>query len=116
MIDWSVALQFPCQRPFNHRLGVAEIPEYRILPDRPAAVMTSLWQDHFGGGPLGWIDLVVTGRTLPTYLDGDWDRDGDWGSLEQYTRIDPNAEPAQLDTVTVRRSGAWDPGPINIAW
>ncbi|MFE3291841.1 arabinosyltransferase domain-containing protein [Rhodococcus sp. NPDC059234] len=114
MIDWSVALQFPCQQPFNHRLGVAEIPEYRILPDRPAAVMTSLWQDHFGGGPLGWIDLTATGRTLPTYLDGDWDRD--WGSLEKYSRIDPNAEPAQLDTTTVRRSGVWSPGPINIAW
>jgi len=42
MIDWEVALQFPCQQPFNHRLGVAQIPEYRILPDRPGAVMTSL--------------------------------------------------------------------------
>ncbi|MFC7449548.1 arabinosyltransferase domain-containing protein [Rhodococcus daqingensis] len=114
MIDWSVALQFPCQRPFDHRLGVAEIPEYRILPDRPAAVMTSLWQDHFGGGPLGWIDMTATGRTLPTYLDGDWGRD--WGSLEQYARIDPNAEPAQLGTETVRRSGMWNPGPINITW
>ncbi|WP_435531062.1 arabinosyltransferase domain-containing protein [Rhodococcus spelaei] len=114
MIDWEVALQFPCQQPFAHRLGVAEIPEYRILPDRPGAVMTSLWQDHFGGGPLGWIDLTATGRTLPTYLDGDWDRD--WGSLEQYSRIDPNAEPAQLDTATVERSGTWNPAPINIAW
>ncbi|MFD4181560.1 arabinosyltransferase domain-containing protein [Rhodococcus sp. NPDC058514] len=114
MIDWAVALQFPCQQPFNHRLGVAEIPEYRILPDRPAAVMTSLWQDHFGGGPLGWIDLTATGRTLPTYLDGDWGRD--WGTLEKYSRIDPNAVPAQLDTDTVRRSGTWSPGAINIAW
>ncbi|MFC4602072.1 arabinosyltransferase domain-containing protein [Rhodococcus kronopolitis] len=114
MIDWSVALQFPCQQPFNHRLGVAEIPEYRILPDRPAAVMTSLWQDHFGGGPLGWIDLTATGRTLPTYLEDDWDQD--WGSLEQYTRRDANAVPAQLDSATVPRSGTWTPGPINIAW
>nr|WP_254923164.1 arabinosyltransferase domain-containing protein [Rhodococcus sp. OK302] len=114
MIDWEVALQFPCQQPFNHRLGVAQIPGYRILPDRPGAVMTSLWQDHFGGGPLGWIDLTATGRTLPTYLDGDWDRD--WGSLEKYSRIDPNTEPAQLDTTTVRRSGMWSPAPINIAW
>ncbi|NMM90983.1 arabinosyltransferase [Rhodococcus sp. SRB_17] len=114
MIDWEVALQFPCQQPLNHRLGVAQIPEYRILPDRPGAVMTSLWQDHFGGGPLGWIDLTATGRTLPTYLDGDWDRD--WGSLEKYSRIDPNTEPAQLDTTTVRRSGMWSPAPINTAW
>ena len=114
MIDWEVALQFPCQQPFNHRLGVAEIPEYRILGDRPGAVMTSLWQDHFGGGPLGWIDLTATGRTLPTYLKDDWSQD--WGSLEKYTRRDANSVPAQLDTATVPRSGTWTPGPINIAW
>ncbi|TJZ75745.1 arabinosyltransferase [Rhodococcus oryzae] len=114
MIDWEVALQFPCQQPFNHRLGVAEIPEYRILGDRPGAAMTSLWQDHFGGGPLGWIDLTATGRTLPTYLKDDWSQD--WGSLEKYTRRDANSVPAQLDTATVPRSGTWTPGPINIAW
>jgi arabinosyltransferase C len=114
MVDWAVALQFPCQRPFDHHLGVAEIPEYRILPDRPAAVMTSLWQDHFGGGPLGWIDLIATSRTIPTYLDGDWDRD--WGSLEEYTRHEPGAVLGHLDAATVQRSGAWSPGAINTTW
>lgn len=114
MIDWEVALQFPCQQPFNHHLGVAEIPEYRILPDRPGAIMTSLWQDHFGGGPLGWIDLTTTSRTIPTYLAGDWDRD--WGGLEQYTHRDPNAEPAQLNTTRTHRSGTWNPAPINTTW
>nr|WP_072736976.1 arabinosyltransferase domain-containing protein [Rhodococcus triatomae] len=114
MIDWSVGLQFPCQRPFDHRLGVAEVPEYRILPDRPAAIMTTLWQDHFGGGPLGWIDLLQSGRTIPTYLRDDWDRD--WGGLEQYERLAPDAAPAQLDTETVRRSGMWTPAPIITAY
>uniref|UniRef100_UPI001C4E1C5F arabinosyltransferase domain-containing protein n=1 Tax=Rhodococcus qingshengii TaxID=334542 RepID=UPI001C4E1C5F len=114
MIDWSVGLQFPCQRPFTHHLGVSEIPEYRILPDRPATVMTTLWQDHHGGGPLGWLELSTTSRTIPTYLRDDWDRD--WGSLEHYDRRDSGAVPANLDLHTVRRSGTWSPGPINTSW
>ncbi|WP_346764768.1 arabinosyltransferase domain-containing protein [Rhodococcus sp. HNM0569] len=114
MIDWLVGLQFPCQRPFDHTAGVAEIPEYRILPDRPAAVITSLWQDHHGGGPLGWIQMSAATRTIPTYMKNDWDRD--WGSLEQYTRLDQNAERADVDTTDVQRSGTWSPGPINTSY
>ncbi len=53
LLDWSVGLAFPCQRPFAHRDGVAEIPEYRILPDRVGAQATNAWQDAIGGGPLG---------------------------------------------------------------
>nr|WP_040772480.1 arabinosyltransferase domain-containing protein [Rhodococcus rhodnii] len=114
MIDWSVGLQFPCQRPFDHNLGVAEIPEYRILPDRPAAVMTSLWQNHYGGGPLGWLQLSTSSSTIPTYLREDWDRD--WGSLERYERRDTEAVPAEIDADTVTRSGMWTPGPTITAW
>ncbi|NMM83334.1 arabinosyltransferase [Rhodococcus sp. SRB_17] len=114
MLDWAVGLAFPCQRPFDHRVGIAEIPEYRILPDHAGALVTTAWQDHFGGGPLGWIDLLLSAQTIPSYLDNDWDRD--WGSIEKYTPLDPSAVPAQLDEVRVGRSGMWNPGPMTMVF
>lgn len=110
MLDWEVGFNFPCQHPFDHRLGVAEVPQYRVLPDRSGAVITNAWQDHFGGGPLGWIDIVASARTIPSYLDGDWDRD--WGSIEQYIPYDETAQAAQITAEEVQRSGLWTPGPI----
>lgn len=110
MLDWEVGFNFPCQRPFDHRFGVAEIPGYRVLPDRSGAVITNAWQDHFGGGPLGWIDMVASARTIPSYLSGDWDRD--WGAVEQYTPYDLTAGRAQIEVTNVQRSGLWTPGPI----
>jgi len=110
LLDWSVGLSFPCQRPFDHEYGVAEAPEYRILPDRVGADSTNGWQDSLGGGPLGWTDLLLAAQTMPSYLDRDWDRD--WGSLERFTPLDESAVPARVDTATVTRSGLWDPGPI----
>ncbi len=32
-MDIATAANFPCQRPFSEHLGVAELPEYRILPN-----------------------------------------------------------------------------------
>ncbi|MFC4606105.1 arabinosyltransferase domain-containing protein [Rhodococcus kronopolitis] len=110
LLDWSVGLSFPCQRPFAHEYGVAEAPEYRILPDRVGADSTNGWQDSLGGGPLGWINLLLKSQTMPGYLNKDWARD--WGSLERYTPIDPAAVPAQVETEPVTRSGLWSPGPI----
>ncbi len=110
LLDWSVGLAFPCQRPFGHHYGVAEVPEYRILPDRVGADATNGWQDSIGGGPLGWIPLLLTAETVPTYLDNDWDRD--WGSLERYRRIDPDADTATVDVDEITRSGLWSPGAI----
>ena len=114
MIDWAVGLAFPCQRPFDHRTGVAEAPEYRILPDRPGAIMTSLWQDRYGGGPLGWIEMTRASRTIPSYLRDDWDRD--WGGVEQYSPLDPDAKTAEIDTTGIQRSGMWNPAPIITAY
>ncbi|MFC9766468.1 arabinosyltransferase domain-containing protein [Rhodococcus jostii] len=114
MIDWAVGLAFPCQRPFDHRTGVAEAPEYRILPDRPGAIMTSLWQDRYGGGPLGWIEMTRASRTIPSYLRDDWDRD--WGGVEQYSPLDPGAKTAEIDTTRIQRSGMWNPAPIITAY
>uniref|UniRef100_UPI0013D15108 arabinosyltransferase C-terminal domain-containing protein n=1 Tax=Nocardia cyriacigeorgica TaxID=135487 RepID=UPI0013D15108 len=75
--------------PFAHHNGVAEVPRYRILPDRPLAVSsTDTWQAQEFGGPLGWTELLLQAETVPTYLNDDWGRD--WGSLEQFTPYDPD--------------------------
>ena len=110
LLDWEVGFNFPCQHPFDHRLGVAEVPQYRVLPDRSGAVITNAWQDHFGGGPLGWIDVLASARTIPSYLKDDWDRD--WGSIERYVPYDESAVPARITATEVQRSGLWTPGPI----
>ena len=114
LLDWAVGLQFPCQRPFDHRIGVAEAPEYRITPDQTGAHDTTLWQSHQGGGPLGWTEMLLHSRTLPTYLDGDWGRD--WGQLQQYIRKSPDAVPADPVVTEQDRSGLWSPGPINVTY
>ncbi|GAB4582350.1 arabinosyltransferase domain-containing protein [Nocardia sp. IFM 10818] len=112
LLDWAVGLQFPCQRPFDHRYGVAEAPNYRILPDRPLAVSsTNTWQAEEFGGPLGFAQMLAASKTIPTYLNDNWDRD--WGSLEQYDQYYP-AKPAQIETGTETRSGLWSPGKMRV--
>nr|WP_235026631.1 arabinosyltransferase domain-containing protein [Dietzia lutea] len=111
LLDWAVGLNFPCQDQMLHANGVAVVPEYRISPDHDGALITSLWQDRHGGGPLGWTEMLLSARTIPSYLSNDWSRD--WGSVEQFEQIDREAEPAQLDTATTTRFGMWTPGPIN---
>jgi arabinosyltransferase C len=109
LIDWAVGLNFPCQHLLTLRDGVMQVPRYRILPDRRGAQTTNLWQDAVGGGPLGWIDALLTARTLPSYLRGDLRRD--WGELEQYTPRVPDGDIGQLQTKRVKRSGLWMPAP-----
>ncbi|MEV0250549.1 arabinosyltransferase domain-containing protein [Nocardia sp. NPDC050712] len=116
LLDWAVGMNFPCQNHLPTRVGVSDLPEYRILPDRPGASITNMWQDHVGGGPLGWTQLLFTARTLPTYLNHDWDRPGDWGSLEQYIPLDPTATRARVTVDQVDRWGTWTPGHINVSW
>ncbi|MFC3963893.1 arabinosyltransferase domain-containing protein [Nocardia jiangsuensis] len=112
LLDWAVGLQFPCQRPFDHEYGVAEVPNYRILPDRPLAISsTNTWQAQEFGGPLGFSQMLARSTTVPTYLENDWARD--WGSLERYDQY-RSAVPAQLRTGTVSRSGLWTPGPLRV--
>ncbi|WP_040793913.1 arabinosyltransferase domain-containing protein [Nocardia higoensis] len=110
LLDWHVGLAFPCQRPFDHHAGVAEAPQWRILPDRVGSDASNAWQDHIGGGPLGWTELLLKAETVPSYLRDDWRRD--WGSLERFTPYDPAAEPADIGTSTVTRSGAASDAPI----
>ncbi|RMI34219.1 arabinosyltransferase domain-containing protein [Nocardia stercoris] len=103
LADWHVGLAFPCQRPFDHRDGVAEVPRWRILPDRVGSDAANAWQDDIGGGPLGWTGLLLKAQTVPTYLNHDWARD--WGELEQFTPYLP-APPANI-AVTVQNRGGW---------
>ena len=113
LLDWAVGLQFPCQRPFTHQNGVAEMPNFRILPDRPLAVSsTDTWQSADNGGPLGFTEVLAGATTVPTYLKDDWARD--WGSLERYDRYFPNAVPAEVETGTATRSGMWMPGEMRV--
>ena len=51
---------------------------------------------------------------MPTYLQDDWDRD--WGAVEQYTPLDPDAKAAEIDTTRIQRSGMWNPAPIITAY
>ncbi|MGW4581048.1 arabinosyltransferase domain-containing protein [Rhodococcus sp. YH1] len=113
LLDWAVGLQFPCQRPFDHRYGIAEMPNYRILPDRPLAVSsTDTWQSADNGGPLGFTEALARPEQIPTYLENDWARD--WGSLERYVRFYPNAVPAEPQTEAITRSGLWNPGTLRV--
>ncbi|MEV0686488.1 arabinosyltransferase domain-containing protein [Nocardia sp. NPDC050378] len=114
LLDWTVGLHFPCQHHMPSYNGISEIPGYRILPDRNSATITNLWQGHDGGGPLGWTQLLFTARTLPTYLNNDWDKD--WGSLEQYLPRDTTATPAEVSVNPRTEWGTWTPGPVITAW
>lgn len=112
LLDWAVGLQFPCQRPFDHRNGVAEVPKYRILPDRSLAVSsTTTWQAQESGGPLGFSQMLAKSTTIPTYMKNDWARD--WGALERYDQY-YDATPAKLSTGTATRSGLWEPGTLRV--
>ncbi|WP_420107309.1 arabinosyltransferase domain-containing protein [Nocardia asteroides] len=101
LADWHVGLAFPCQRPFDHRSGVAEMPLWRIQPDKLNAQVSETWQGETGGGPLGWTGLLMQSRTIPAYLADDWTRD--WGELQRLTRLIA-APPAEL---TVRTANTW---------
>ena len=109
--DWAVAFHVPCLRPFNEYAGIHELPEFRVLPDRGLAVSsTNTWQDWSGGGPIGFIELLLEGETVPTYLEHDWDRD--WGSLVRYAPLVPEATTATVHHSETVRSGLWNGGPL----
>ncbi|GED96344.1 putative arabinosyltransferase A [Gordonia crocea] len=105
LIDFMVAAHFPCQRPMGLRHGVAEIPQWRILPDYAMALSQSrTWQNAAGGGLLGISEATTSATAVPTYLDGDWHRG--WGALERLTPRDPQAAPAAVAT-DIRKQWGW---------
>jgi arabinosyltransferase A len=90
LMDIASAANFPCQHPATQHLGIAELPEYRILPNAKQVVVSSnQWQSADDGGPFLYIQALLRTSTVPTYLSGDWYRD--WGSIERYDRIVPAA-------------------------
>ena len=91
LMDIATSANFPCQRPFSEHLGVAELPQYRILPNLKQVVVSSnMWQSARAGGPFLFIQALLTTATVPTYLRDDWYRD--WGALERYIRVVPAAQ------------------------
>ena len=116
LLDWAVALQFPCQRTFDHFAGVTEIPEYRILPDSSAQTSLTDFQSFSGGGAMSTAEAVNYSYEIPSYLNNDWARD--WGAIEKYelrTDSQGNAPvPAEIDYEDITRSGLWKDSEMKI--
>lgn len=113
LLDIATAANFPCQRPFTEHLGVAELPEYRFLPDhKQTASSSNLWQATEDGGPFLITQALLYTSTIPTYLRDDWYRD--WGSVERYHRLVPADEaPDAAIEEGVNTVYGWSrPGPI----
>jgi arabinosyltransferase A len=113
LMDIATAANFPCQRPFAERLGVAEVPEYRIIPNFKQMVASSnQWQSAADGGPFLFIQALLRTEAIPTYLRDDWYRD--WGSIERYIRVVPQeqAPTAAIEEGSTRVFGWSRGGPI----
>ncbi|GAB20235.1 putative arabinosyltransferase [Gordonia effusa NBRC 100432] len=110
LLDWEVALAFPCQRPAAIVNGVWEVPKWRIEPDAEGErVNSQRWMAGDYGGPLGVVENSLRPTVLPSYLRNDWAKD--WGNLVQLVPLVPQTV-AQLDVTDEARSGWWTPGPM----
>ncbi|MGH3776262.1 MAG: arabinosyltransferase domain-containing protein [Pseudonocardiaceae bacterium] len=109
-MDWPVGFVHPCVRPFEIRNGIAEVPQYRLLPDELLADYSKNWSSRDAGGPIGWLQILATEQEVPTYLKENWDTD--WGKLMVIQPRVPEAEAPTLKTGTEVRSGWWSPGPL----
>lgn len=113
LMDIATAANFPCQRPFAEHLGVAELPQYRILPDhKQTAASSNGWEASEDGGPFLITQAMLRTSTIATYLRGDWHRD--WGSVEQYFRLVPadQAPDAAIEQGVMTVHGWSRQGPI----
>jgi arabinosyltransferase A len=113
LMDIATAANFPCQRPFSEHLGVAELPQFRILPHFKQVVSSSnMWQSAEDGGPFLFIQALLRTSAVPTYLRDDWYRD--WGSIERYDRVMPESQApnAVIDQGSARVFGWSRSGPI----
>lgn len=113
LLDIATAANFPCQRPFAERLGVAELPDYRIMPNFKQMVASSnMWQSAEDGGPFLFIQSLQKTIAIPSYLRDDWYRD--WGAIERYERFVPSSQApdAFVDQGTRNVYGWSRSGPI----
>ncbi|OMC19786.1 arabinosyltransferase domain-containing protein [Mycobacterium colombiense] len=113
LMDIATAANFPCQHPVSEHLGVAELPQYRILPDhKQTAASSNGWQASEDGGPFLFTQAMLRTSTIATYLRGDWHRD--WGSVEQYFRLVPadQAPDAVIEQGVMTVHGWSRQGPI----
>ncbi len=113
LMDIATAANFPCQRPFSEHLGVAELPDYRILPDhKQTASSSNGWEASQTGGPFLFTQVLLRTSTISTYLRGDWYRD--WGSVEQYYPLVPSdqAPNAVIEQGVMTVNGWSRQGPI----
>jgi len=109
-LDWPVGFVHPCVRPFAIRNGIAEVPQYRLMPNDLLADYSKTWSAKDAGGPLGWLQILATQQEVPTYLKENWDTD--WGKLMIIQPRVPAAETPTVRTGTAVRSGWWSPGPL----
>ena len=109
-LDWPVGFVHPCVRPFAIRNGIAEVPQYRLLPNELLADYSKTWSSRDAGGPIGWLQILATQQEVPTYLKENWDTD--WGKLMVIQPRVPTAEAPTVQTATAVRSGWWSPGPL----
>ncbi|WP_020663886.1 arabinosyltransferase domain-containing protein [Amycolatopsis benzoatilytica] len=111
-LEWSAAAQHPCLRPSSIHNGIAEVPKYRISAGDDLRQVGRFWSAPAGGGPFVWMDVATKMEALPTYLEGDVDRD--WGTLYAVTPDVPDALPASaaMHQRVVTHSGLWSPGPL----
>jgi arabinosyltransferase C len=109
-LDWPVGFVHPCVRPFAIRNGIAEVPQYRLLPNELLADYSKTWSSRDAGGPIGWLQILATQQEVPTYLKENWDTD--WGKLMVIQPRVPAAEAPTVQTGTAVRSGWWSPGPL----
>jgi arabinosyltransferase A len=113
LVDIATAANFPCQQPFSQYLGVAQLPEYRIMPEHKQTVTSSnMWQSVEDGGPFLITTALLRSWTVPSYLRNDWYRD--WGAIERYDRLVPasKAPNAVIDQGSIKVRGWTRAGPI----
>jgi arabinosyltransferase A len=113
LLDIATAANFPCQHPFSEHLGVAQLPEYRIMPDHKQTVTSSnMWQKVDAGGPFLITTALMRSWTVPSYLRNDWYRD--WGAIERYERLIPasQAPNAVINQGSITVRGWTRAGPI----
>jgi arabinosyltransferase A len=113
LLDIATAANFPCQQPFSVHLGVARLPEYRIMPDHKQTVTSSnMWQSMEAGGPFMITVALMRSSTIPTYLRNDWYRD--WGAIEHYDRLIPQSQApdAVIEQGSITVNGWTRAGPI----